>query len=625
VRGAIVLALALFAGGEAPAADSTAAGTVAGTTLVSYSFDDSQLATGPDTFAVFEKSKGRVRLSSEFRLSGYRSVEIRDVAGDGAFPELQGYFALRDEGRLYAHFALLVVDPGEQLNVALAGPEWFTMRKGGIAFWLQTLDGSLYHYSDSMPKRLLAVRPFSWYIIDVAYDIAAGVYDLTVREEGSATPTVSLRAQPNAFNQPGSAVDKFSFIGDNGHDTSNVDYYVDDVVVTVDVPIPQAPFVAPGRRKLFIHEWNDSLKAMRARPGCLPVGDLGDFGIGESDIQELKRDGGLATLAELVAGRGGASAVSGAGAAAPPPTARLAAAPSGTSTALRAVALYGEGCAALGRGDGSAALEKFETAARLAPGARIYGLSAVLALAAARRWDAVAERMGGLASTWGDDPRFGIALARLGVMRGSLDEAEQWLRRPAERMLDDFGDEAARRLWAGDADEETMKALRARFPEGWQRLTAEALAAEEYFYVLLWRGSFAEASRFAERVAERLDGLKAAAPLWIERQGDAAFLAGDPRSALRHYETARGGATLRRDADRRPWLLLKISDVQFLLGDLEGERACREAIYGSLHEAKDHPADEVSIESGGEGGDDAEGREGGAGSEGGADEDESGD
>ena len=52
--------------------------------LVSYSFDDAQLATGPDTFAVFAKSRGTVRLNGTNKLSGYRSVEIRDVAWQDA-------------------------------------------------------------------------------------------------------------------------------------------------------------------------------------------------------------------------------------------------------------------------------------------------------------------------------------------------------------------------------------------------------------------------------------------------------------------------------------------------------------------------------------------------------------
>jgi hypothetical protein len=93
--------------------------------------------TGPDTFAVFERSKGSVKLSSAYRFSGYRSVELRDVVGDHDFPELQGYFPARRNGRLFAHFALLTTDAGDILNVALAGPKWFTLAKDGIGFWLK--------------------------------------------------------------------------------------------------------------------------------------------------------------------------------------------------------------------------------------------------------------------------------------------------------------------------------------------------------------------------------------------------------------------------------------------------------------------------------------------------------
>ena len=120
--------------------------------LVSYSFDDAQLATGPDTFAVFARSRGTVRLNAGNRLSGYRSVEIRDVAGDGDFPELQGYFPPRSKGKLYLHFAFMTATPFEEFNIALAGPQWFNLRKDGIGFWLKTREGHLCQVSDSMPK-----------------------------------------------------------------------------------------------------------------------------------------------------------------------------------------------------------------------------------------------------------------------------------------------------------------------------------------------------------------------------------------------------------------------------------------------------------------------------------------
>ena len=63
--------------------------------LVQYSFDDTLTDTGPDTFAVFQNAKGHVRLVSNIRFSGYRSIELHDVAGDQNFPELQGYFPER--------------------------------------------------------------------------------------------------------------------------------------------------------------------------------------------------------------------------------------------------------------------------------------------------------------------------------------------------------------------------------------------------------------------------------------------------------------------------------------------------------------------------------------------------
>src|SRR5207247_9835430 len=93
------------------------------------------VATGPDTCAIFQAARhvgtgqGRVSLSSAFHLSGYRSVEIKDVAGDGDFPELQGYFPVRTAGRLFFHFAFLTTDAKEELNVALPAPSLLQMDK----------------------------------------------------------------------------------------------------------------------------------------------------------------------------------------------------------------------------------------------------------------------------------------------------------------------------------------------------------------------------------------------------------------------------------------------------------------------------------------------------------------
>ena len=78
---------------------------------------------GPDTFAVFRAAHGRVALSSAFRLSGYRSVEISDVAGNGDFSELQGYFPEQRSGRVFAHFALLTARPPWHIRSVAPAPE----------------------------------------------------------------------------------------------------------------------------------------------------------------------------------------------------------------------------------------------------------------------------------------------------------------------------------------------------------------------------------------------------------------------------------------------------------------------------------------------------------------------
>ena len=282
--------------------------------LVSYSFDDGLVDTGPDTFRVFENARGTVQLSRTFRVSGVRSVEIRDRAGDGDFPELQGRFPLRRDGTLFLHFSLLVADPSQELNVALAGPAGFRLGRDGIAFWLAVRDGALVHVSDSIPRRLLEVEPFTWYAVDLEYRVARGVYDLRVRREGEAEPRVVLDGVPNAASHAGSAVDTFSFIGDPGTDRSNVDYYVDDVVVASTREAAQGPFVAPGRRHTFV----DLLERYRGAPPrleCVPAEAPGDFGLAAAassgretqqeprDPRELRRWDELAGDAAFAAGR----------------------------------------------------------------------------------------------------------------------------------------------------------------------------------------------------------------------------------------------------------------------------------------------------------------------------------
>lgn len=76
--------------------------------LVRYDFDDDlTIESGPDTFRVYRATKGTVEITSTYRRSGERSLMLRDVPGDGHFPELQGYLPLRRTGRLFMRLSFL--------------------------------------------------------------------------------------------------------------------------------------------------------------------------------------------------------------------------------------------------------------------------------------------------------------------------------------------------------------------------------------------------------------------------------------------------------------------------------------------------------------------------------------
>jgi tetratricopeptide (TPR) repeat protein len=490
--------------------------------LVRYSFDDDLLDTGPDTFSVFQSGKGSVKLSTVYRFSGYRSVEIRDVAGDKDFPELQGYFPVRSKGKLYLHFAMMTTDAGEELNIALAGPQWFNLRKDGIAFWLKTANGYLTAISDSMPKKLFAIRAFVWYVVDARYDIEAGTYDLTIRQEGLETPVADVRGQPNAANQPGSRVDKFSFIGDNGADTSNVVYYVDDVLVGVDEAIVHQPFVAPGRRKFFVDYWNSARRARTAHPAPLPMMSLADLGIGSAETAALRQGGAAELLGQILAGR---------------PVEVPEDLPASSRTVLQSVIAWREGAIALRAGDAESALARFDRASELSPTAPLFQMDAVMALVHLARWDEIDRRLAAIVPQWRDDPRLPATLAMIGAARGDLNAVEQQLRGAAE-------------------------------PSG--------LIAEGYFLALLWKGDSARAEAFAGAMLAREPDSERS--VWRERLGDAAFLAGNMERARDCYEASLAGHPWPGSV----WL--KLSDVYFKLGDLEKERAFRERVYGGLRE-----------------------------------------
>ena len=553
-------------------APAARAATGSGSVLASYSFDDT-VDTGPDTFAIWQGARhtatgqGRVSLSTRFHVSGYRSVELGDVAGDGDFPELQGYFPARTTGRLFFHFAFLTTDPKEELNVALAGPRFFQMEKDGISFWLATREGQLVHVSDSIPKKLFPVEAFVWYAVDVAYDLEAGTYALTIHREGQEAPLVALRKQPNTVRQPGSAIDKFSFVGSPYGDRSNVVYYVDDVVIGTDASVTPRPFVAPGRRKLFIDLFHDYQKLLLERPRCLPPSGPEDVGFTAADLAGLAREGRLEAAERLLAGEGLDAKTF------------VRRAEGRSRNVLEALADWTAGCDALAAGDPGRALPRFESAAAAVPEGRIFSLSVALALAGLRRFADADERLA-LLSDWRDDPRYAVAAAFVGIARGDLDRAELWLRDPASRVLDRDANPLLRPFRDGFRAD-VLEALKGRLGADFQVRLEETLVTEQYYYVQLWKGRYDVARDYALRMGERMRRAELPAGVWTGRAGDAAFYGQDLREARELYEQA-----IRSEKDNGVLmtLYLKLADLAYLAGDLETERNLREHYYGALTE-----------------------------------------
>lgn len=349
-----------------------------------YSFDDGLLDSGPDTFSVFAHANGMVELASDIRYSGYHSIRIRDSAGDGDFPELQGYFPVRAEGRLQLHFAMLVATPRDTLNIALAGPSWFNLKKDGIAFWLKTREGFLTHVSDGIPKKLFAVEPFVWYVVDVDYDIDHGTYALTIRREGNATPIIALQDQPNATSSEKSAVQVFSFVGDVEQDETSADYYVDDILVSTDRAVSLPPFVAPGRRKLFVDAWRDYVKANSERRGCPPLLRSEDAGPTEGRGERIDR--------------------------------------------------WRSACEALSLGKAAEALRDFERLSKEAPESTLFELSSIVALTRLGRWDDANARWSAVRGRMRDDLRFGFVASSM-AMHAEGDDAELAERAPDEHYF----------------------------------------------------------------------------------------------------------------------------------------------------------------------------------------------
>jgi hypothetical protein len=508
-------------------------------TLASYSFDDDRLDTGPDTYRVYEYGKGSVTLTSRYHWSGYQAVEIREKPGDHDFAELQGYFEKQESGRLYFHFAFMVATPKEELNIGLSGPICFKLVQHGLAFWLSTENGWLYHHSDSIPKKLFELDAFTWYGVDVRYDIPTGTYDLSIEQEGKAVPLVRVSHQPNVINSPGSAIDKFSFIGDIP-DEGSVVYYVDDVVIGVDGETPEIKFAAPGRKKLFVDRWKDAKKAEAGKLACPASYELADFGIDRSEQADLKRLGAIATLHSVLVNPLFAGFTTTGNAKA--------------DAAIGAAYEWALGCRALAKQDFEGALKSFDKAAGLKTGVRIAELSRVLALAGLKRWDEIDSSLIKIERNWRDDPRYALVLAQAALNRKELPQAARAIEGPALEEL--------------------------KSPQ----LNRRQVLSEQYFDLLLWTDRCRDAQAFASSISSRLKPAPRTAlasyGLWLLYEGDAELLCGNAQVALKLYQKAVESAAPPGMGYER------LSDAYHLLKDPARERENREKLYGSLREDK---------------------------------------
>jgi hypothetical protein len=226
--------------------------------LASYDFEG-VTPSGPDTFWLRDGRGGRVDLSSAFRISGERSLHLREVEGNRDFAEFLGYFDPRTSGTVFVQFYVLLTDPSQRFNFGLAGTGWFLHpAQHGHAVWIGTEGGDFGHRPDQRWQGLFEPQPFVWYFVDLVYRVDEGRYDLSIYEEGCGAackePVVDVRNQRNFADADDSSVRYFSFIGDL-EDEGRFDYFVDDVLVATDPAVRQRPFVAPGRRTFFVDRW----------------------------------------------------------------------------------------------------------------------------------------------------------------------------------------------------------------------------------------------------------------------------------------------------------------------------------------------------------------------------------
>ncbi len=490
--------------------------------LAGFSFEaDEDLDTGPDSLRVFERGRGEVALGQEFRISGTTAVVLRDVADDGDFPELLVFFDEQRSGKIWLHFAFLLTSTEHELNIGLAGPAGFGLGRDGLSFWLALRPGE-----GGTPGWLVHLSDSIPRKLFRPRPFTWSIVDV-VLDLDAGTYDLVIQEEGRASQDREPLVELHDQPTVAGHRRVGIDKF---------------SFIGDrGSDESAVEYWIDDVVVATERPVELP-----DFLAPGRRRLFVER---LSALVEIPART--CPPVLGPQDFAP----RRATGESYEPEQLgRAWESWSRGCAALERGDFEEALPQLADAASRVPESMAYTAATVLASMASGRVADAEAALVEVANRFQTDPRYPLLVASVAEAHQELDLAAEWLR-----------------LSSDDADP-------GRPP------TERDLSLAGYYGLLLRTGEYEEAWDVADALARRF----AAGPnvlaetLWWERAGDAAYLAGSIgraqelyRFALDSIETPGGDPAAQR-------LWLKLSDVLWSLGDLEGERELRERIYGRL-------------------------------------------
>jgi hypothetical protein len=528
-----------------------------GSVYINYNFESIEIDSGPDTFELFEASTSEVSLSSRFAFRGRHSLHIQDYVENSSFPEFQGYFPEVNGGTIEIGFALMTPTPSESFNIALAGSNHFSMTKDGIGFWLFNDSGSLRHMSDSIPKRLFDLTAFKWYWFEIVLDVSRGKYSLIVSDDYGAV-IINLDQQKHPTNVKKSGLDKYSFAGDL-NDRGNANLYIDEFVLRTDYADSPEPLLAPGRRSLFVDQWNKYHKQIENLDVCLAPQLPYDFiniynTVGLKNLQE-----NVDVLKILLSS----------------PSEKTLVEFTHENKLMNGVSKWALGCLNLKTGDYYQAIKNFEAAQTIigvSPATQM-GLAIVYANAK-HEYGANAVVANGI-QAWPDDARWFVLSAALGFISGRAEDSEAAISamansfklssKEAKALLEDFG-------WLNEPAVTNLKSS-----EVWNKEVEDLVVAEQYYFSLLWQDRYNEAQNYADDVNRLLRKHRISSPIWLERAGDAALFAKDFSSAEREYKKALKAREYSLSS------LMKLADVYFLQGRVDDERDIRESIFGALN------------------------------------------